>query len=84
MVYMRFREALFGANFQNVRDTELSLLVAHKLQCEHQAFLRKHLQPLREVTFHKQTRFSIKVLNYVKTVIHKGQKTGYSISKNMV
>ena len=83
-VYMRFPRTFFGANFQNFRDMELSLLVEHKLQCEHHAFLRKRLQPLREVTLHKQTRFSIKILNYVKTVVHMGQKLGYSISKNVV
>jgi hypothetical protein len=39
----------------------------------------------REIALYKQIRFSIKVLNYIKTVIHRGQKLEYSISeKNMV
>lgn len=61
---------------------ELSLLVAHKLECERQpSFMETSSTFEREIALYKQIRFSIKALNYIKTVIHRGQKLEYSISK---
>jgi hypothetical protein len=44
-MFVRFHMTPCKDTFQNLLDMELPLLVAHKVEYEHQSFLRKQLQP---------------------------------------